>query len=70
MCAHVRVQPLCCACCCALFVCRDKPRLISDGEKMALLYNIACCHSQLEDARSGLVALAGGATAAAVVLTM
>jgi hypothetical protein len=39
--------------------CRDKPRLVSDGEKMALLYNIACCHSQLQDARSGLVALAG-----------
>jgi hypothetical protein len=41
-------------------VCRDKPRLISDGEKMALLYNIACCHAQLQDARSGLVALSGG----------
>lgn len=26
---------------------------------MALLYNIACCHSQMQDARSGLVALAG-----------
>ncbi|KAF8071012.1 yhxC [Scenedesmus sp. PABB004] len=38
---------------------RDKPRLISDGEKMAALYNIACCHSQLQDARSGLVALSG-----------
>lgn len=38
---------------------RDKPKLISDGEKMALLYNIACCHSQMQDARSGLVALAG-----------
>jgi hypothetical protein len=44
--------------------CRDKPRLISDGEKMALLFNIACCHSQLQDARSGLVAL-GGACARA-----
>jgi hypothetical protein len=33
--------------------------LISDGEKMALLYNIACCHSQQQDARSGLVALSG-----------
>lgn len=43
-------------CACA---CRDKPRLVSDGEKMALLYNIACCHSQMQDARSGLVALAG-----------
>jgi hypothetical protein len=39
---------------------RDKPRLISDGEKMAALYNIACCHAQLQDARSGLVALSGG----------
>lgn len=38
---------------------RDKPRLISDGEKMAALYNIACCHAQLQDARSGLVALSG-----------
>jgi hypothetical protein len=45
-----------CWCACA---CRDKPRLVSDGEKMALLYNIACCHSQMQDARSGLVALAG-----------
>lgn len=45
--------------CCAYRPCRDKPRLISDGEKMALLYNIACCHSQLQDARAGLVALAG-----------
>ncbi|KAF6265819.1 hypothetical protein COO60DRAFT_763757 [Scenedesmus sp. NREL 46B-D3] len=38
---------------------RDKPRLISDGEKMACLYNVACCHAQLQDARSGLVALSG-----------
>lgn len=44
------------ACVC---VCRDKPRLISDGERMAALFNIACCHSQLGDSRSGLVALAG-----------
>lgn len=49
--------------------CRDKPRLISDGEKMALLYNIACCHSQMEDARSGLVALAGEAHSWAALLT-
>lgn len=42
-----------------LRVFRDKPKLISDGEKMALLYNIACCHSQMQDARAGLVALAG-----------
>jgi hypothetical protein len=26
---------------------------------MAVLYNIACCHSNLGDARSGLVALSG-----------
>jgi hypothetical protein len=44
-----------------LLLCRDKPKLISDGEKMALLYNIACCHSQMQDARNGLVALAGAA---------
>jgi hypothetical protein len=47
---------LSCPCCCTT---RDKPRLISDGEKMALLYNIACCQSQLQDARSSLVALGG-----------
>jgi hypothetical protein len=47
------------ACAAAAAACRDKPRLISDGEKMASLYNIACCHSQLQDARSGLVALSG-----------
>ncbi|GAX74284.1 hypothetical protein CEUSTIGMA_g1733.t1 [Chlamydomonas eustigma] len=38
---------------------RDKPRAISDGEKMTALYNMACCHSQLNDARTGLVALSG-----------
>ena len=49
---------------------RDKPNLISNGEKMAALYNIACCQSRLaaveEDAekksahiQNGLVALAG-----------
>lgn len=38
---------------------RDKPRLISDGEKSAALFNIACCHSMLGDARVGLVALSG-----------
>ena len=56
-------QHACCGLTCvfaaAIGHCRDKPRLISDGEKTTLLYNIACCHSQLEDARSGLVALAG-----------
>jgi len=38
---------------------RDKPPPASDSEKMAALYNIACCHSKMQDARSGLVALAG-----------
>jgi tetratricopeptide (TPR) repeat protein len=41
---------------------RDKPPQISDGEKMAALYNIACCQSQLgqpENIQNGLIALAG-----------
>lgn len=38
---------------------RDKPRLISDGEKAAALYNSACCFSRLGDTRSGLISLAG-----------
>lgn len=38
---------------------RDKPRPASDRERMTSLYNIACCHSQLGDTRSGLVALSG-----------
>ncbi len=38
---------------------RDKPRAASDRERMTALYNIACCHAQLNDVRSGLVALAG-----------
>jgi hypothetical protein len=38
---------------------RDKPRLVSDGEKMAALFNIACCHSRLGEAREGLLALSG-----------
>ncbi|KAG1666903.1 hypothetical protein FOA52_005963 [Chlamydomonas sp. UWO 241] len=38
---------------------RDKPKLLSDGEKCAALFNIACCHSRMNDERSGLVALAG-----------
>lgn len=41
---------------------RDKPRTISDGERMAALYNIACCHAKLNDPRTGLVALAGKKT--------
>ena len=43
----------------SLMICRDKPRLISEGEKQSVLYNIACCYSRLEDTRTGLVALAG-----------
>ncbi|GLC45823.1 hypothetical protein PLESTB_001151700 [Pleodorina starrii] len=38
---------------------KDKPRLISDGERSAALFNIACCQAQLGDLRSGLVAMAG-----------
>ncbi|KAG2484031.1 hypothetical protein HYH03_017121 [Edaphochlamys debaryana] len=38
---------------------RDKPRLISDGEKSAALFNIACAWAQLGEARNGLIALAG-----------
>jgi hypothetical protein len=29
------------------------------GEKTSALYNIACCHSRLDDAQKGLIALAG-----------
>ncbi|GBF91837.1 hypothetical protein Rsub_04942 [Raphidocelis subcapitata] len=36
---------------------RDKPRLISDGERMAALYNCACCHARLGAPREGLLAL-------------
>lgn len=36
--------------------CRDKPRAISDGEKMAALFNIACCHSRLGEAEPALKA--------------
>lgn len=49
---------------------RDKPNLISNGEKMAALYNIACCQSRMAETtedeeeraaciQNGLVALAG-----------
>lgn len=41
---------------------RDKPPAISDGEKIASLYNIACCLSNMggkENLDNGLVALAG-----------
>ena len=38
---------------------RDKPKLISAGEKQAALFNVACCYSRLGQAREGLAALAG-----------
>lgn len=38
---------------------RDKPRAPSDGERMAALYNVACCHARLGQAREGLLALSG-----------
>jgi hypothetical protein len=38
---------------------RDKPNEISETEKVTALYNIACCHSNMGDVRSGLLALAG-----------
>lgn len=41
---------------------RDKPPGISNGEKVSILYNIACCQSQLGEAdniQNGLIALAG-----------
>ncbi|CAD7700409.1 unnamed protein product [Ostreobium quekettii] len=37
---------------------RNKPPEISTGEKMAALYNIACCYSGKNDVRPGLQALA------------
>jgi len=40
---------------------RDKPKLLSDGEKQAIMYNIACCQAQLggeENIQNGLMALA------------
>lgn len=38
---------------------RDKPPAPSTGEKMAALYNIACCQSQLGDIETSLAAFAG-----------
>ncbi|EIE19738.1 hypothetical protein COCSUDRAFT_54599, partial [Coccomyxa subellipsoidea C-169] len=38
---------------------RDKPPTISNGEKQAALYNIACCQSRLGKTEPGLMALAG-----------
>lgn len=37
--------------------CRDKPPAPSDGEKIAIYFNIACCHSQLGNTQDGLFAL-------------
>ena len=37
---------------------RDKPPQSSDGEKMAALYNIACCHAQLGNMTEGLLSIA------------
>ncbi|KAK9918691.1 hypothetical protein WJX75_006025 [Coccomyxa subellipsoidea] len=38
---------------------RDKPPAISNGEKQAALYNIACCQSRLGQVEAGLMSLAG-----------
>ena len=40
-------------------ICRDKPPAISNGEKQAALYNIACCHSRMGNLQDGLLALKG-----------
>lgn len=38
---------------------RDKPPQISDGEKQAAYFNIACCQSKLGNVKDGLIAVAG-----------
>lgn len=38
---------------------RDKPPMISDGEKQAAYFNIACCQSKLGNIKDGLIAVAG-----------
>ena len=41
---------------------RDKPNGLSDGERIAIMYNIACCQSQIgeeENVQNGLIAIAG-----------
>jgi len=38
---------------------RKKNRELSDGEKQSVMYNVACCHSNMGDTRAGMVALAG-----------
>ena len=42
-----------------VLICRDKPPAISNGEKQAALYNIACCHSRMGNLQDGLLALKG-----------
>ena len=39
---------------------RDRPRLISEGEKQAALFNIACCYSRLEQVRRISAAFCSG----------
>eukprot|EP00239_Pterosperma_sp_CCMP1384_P005576 CAMPEP_0197848898 /NCGR_PEP_ID=MMETSP1438-20131217/10415_1 /TAXON_ID=1461541 /ORGANISM="Pterosperma sp., Strain CCMP1384" /LENGTH=252 /DNA_ID=CAMNT_0043461353 /DNA_START=111 /DNA_END=869 /DNA_ORIENTATION=+ len=41
---------------------RTKPRLLSDGESIAVQYNIACCYSRLGEVESGLLALSEAVT--------
>ena len=41
---------------------RDKPKQLSDGERIAVMYNIACCQSKAgeeENIQNGLIAIAG-----------
>ena len=41
---------------------RDRPPTLSDGEKIAVMYNIACCQSSLgqpDNIENGLMAIAG-----------
>ena len=38
---------------------RDKPPLISEGERQSAYYNIACCHSRLNNNDEGIKALLG-----------
>jgi hypothetical protein len=34
---------------------KDKPALLSDGEKISALYNISCCHARLDSEYYALV---------------
>ncbi|KAL6779393.1 hypothetical protein ACKKBG_A12160 [Auxenochlorella protothecoides x Auxenochlorella symbiontica] len=38
---------------------RNKPPQISNSERIAALYNIACCQGQLGNIQNGMIALAG-----------